>query len=71
MLEEKWKNHIVFTPVKETEPQQIYEIDKFIYAFKYEPMMSIVCVLSFLVIIGLIIFWFSRKFRHKTKSIAN
>ena len=56
MLEEKWKNHIVLTPVKETEPQQIYQIDKFIYAFKYEPMMSIVCVLSFLVIIGLIIF---------------
>ena len=71
MLEENWKNHIVFTPEKATEPQQIYEIDKFIYTFKYEPMMSIVCVLSFLVIIGIIVFWFSKNLRHKTRSIVN
>ncbi|MEC5425744.1 DUF4306 domain-containing protein [Virgibacillus sp. C22-A2] len=43
MLEENWKSHIVFTPEKATNPQQIYEIDKIIYAFKYTPMMSIVC----------------------------
>lgn len=71
MLEENWKSHTVFTPEKATGPQQIYEVDKFIYAFKYQPIMSIVCVLSFLVIIGLIVSWFRNKFRHKTKSIAN
>ena len=71
MLEENWKSHTVFTPEKATDPQQIYEVDKFIYAFKYQPIMSIVCVLSFLVIIGLIVSWFRNKFRHKTKSIAN
>ncbi len=67
MIEEDWKNDIVFTPEKTIEPQQIYEIDKFIYAFKIEPMLSIVCVLSFLMIIGFIVFWISKKFRHKTK----
>ncbi len=67
MIEEDWKNDIVFTPEKVTEPQQIYEIDKFIYAFKIDPLLSIVCVLSFLMIIGFIVFWISKKFHHKTK----
>lgn len=71
MFEENWKSHIVFTPEKASEPQQIYEIDKFIYAFKYDPMTSIVCVFSFLAITGLIIFWISKKFHHKTKRIVN
>jgi hypothetical protein len=65
--EEDWKNHIVFTPEKATKPQQIYEIDKLIYAFKIDPILSIVSVLSFLMIIRFIVFWISKKFRHKTK----
>lgn len=71
MLEEDWEKNIVFTPEKATEPQQIYEVDKFIYAFKYEPMISIVCVLSFLSLIGFVILWISKKFDHNTKSIEN
>ena len=71
MLEENWKSHTVFTPEKATDPYQIYEVDKFNYAFKYQPIMNIVCVLSFLVIIWLIARWFIGKFRHKSKSIAN
>ncbi|QNK89582.1 DUF4306 domain-containing protein [Sporosarcina sp. resist] len=67
MIEEDWKNHIVFTPEKVTEPQQIYEIDKFVYAFKIDPLLSMVCVLSFLTLIGFIVFWISKKFHHKTK----
>ncbi|MEI4804482.1 MULTISPECIES: DUF4306 domain-containing protein [unclassified Bacillus (in: firmicutes)] len=71
MLEENWKKHIVFTPETATESQQIYEIDKFIYAFKYQPIISIVCILSFLILIGIIISWISRKFRHSPKNIVN
>lgn len=70
MIDENWKNHIVFTPEKATEPQQIYEIDKFIYAFKTDPLLSMVCVLSFLTLIGFIVFWISKKFR-QNKSIVN
>lgn len=71
MLEGNWKEHIVFTPETATEPQQIYEIDKFIYAFKYQPMVCIICILSFLILIGIIISWISRKFRHRPKNIVN
>lgn len=45
MFEEDWKNQIIFTPKNTNEPQEIYEIDKFIYAFKIDPLLSVVCVL--------------------------
>ncbi|KAA0965676.1 DUF4306 domain-containing protein [Sporosarcina sp. ANT_H38] len=67
MIEANWKNHIVFIPEKATEPQQIYEIDKLIYAFKIDPLLSIVCVSSFLLLIGFIVFWISKRFLHKPK----
>ncbi|WP_175638439.1 DUF4306 domain-containing protein [Metabacillus schmidteae] len=60
MLEENWKEHIVFTPVNMKEPQQIYEIDKFFYALKYQPIISIICILSFLLLIGISISWIKK-----------
>ena len=64
MLEEDWKSRIVFTPETATEPQQIYDIDKFLYAFKYQPGISIICLISFFILIGLIMYSAVKKFRH-------
>lgn len=38
MLEENWKEHVVFTPDSVQEAKQIYEIDKYLYALKYQPI---------------------------------
>ncbi|QGQ45895.1 DUF4306 domain-containing protein [Metabacillus sediminilitoris] len=69
MIEEDWKEHIVFTPENSIKPQQIYEIDKYFYAFKYQPVISIVCILSFLILIGIIISWISKKLRINPKAM--
>lgn len=69
MIEEDWKEHMFFTPEYSIEPRQIYEIDKYLYAFKYQPVISIVCILSLLILIGIIISWISKKFRINPKTI--
>lgn len=69
MIEEDWKEHMVFTPEHSIEPRQIYEIDKFFYAFKYQPVIGIVCILSFFILIGIIISWISKKFRINPKTM--
>lgn len=71
MITQGWKEEIVFTPKTVTDPQQIYEVDKFLYAFNSDPMTSILCILSFLILIVIIIYWISKKFGHNSKSIVN
>lgn len=68
MLEEDWMTHIVFTPKSSTGPEQIYEVDKFLFAFSIQPLLSVVCLLSFLILIGIIIYWVMKKF-HSQKMI--
>ncbi|WP_226665270.1 DUF4306 domain-containing protein [Metabacillus litoralis] len=71
MVEEDWKNQIVFTPNTNSDPQQIYEVDKFIYAFKIQPMISVICVLSFVGLISIITLWIINNLKSKTNKIAN
>ncbi|MBU7592797.1 DUF4306 domain-containing protein [Metabacillus halosaccharovorans] len=71
MLEENWEKHIIFTPKNASEPKQIYEIDKFLYAFKYQPIITIVCIISFLILISIIVIWIIKKYNNNDKSIVN
>ncbi|WP_051291632.1 DUF4306 domain-containing protein [Fictibacillus gelatini] len=71
MLDEDWRNEIVFTPESVTEPDQIYDVDKFIYAFKCEPIMTAVCLLSFLLLMGLIIYWIGKITLHIIRRIIS
>ncbi len=69
MIDEGWKEHVVFTPDHFIEPQQIYEIDKFLYACKHQPISSIVCILSFMALIVIIISWARTWFRITLKTM--
>lgn len=71
MLEENWKKHIIFTPMNATDPKQIYEIDKFFYALKYQPIITIACIISFLILLSIIVTWIIKKFNNNEKSIVN
>lgn len=55
MISEDWKDHLVFTPQTITDTGHIYEIDKFIYAFKIEPIAATIFILSAIYLIGIII----------------
>lgn len=63
MLEEDWMTHTVLTPKSATGPEQIYEVDKFLYAFTIQPFLGIVCLFSFFILIGILIYWVLKKFR--------
>ena len=63
-LEADWKDRLVFTPVGTNDPQQIYLVDKLIYAFPFHPLLGIACVISFLILTSLIILVVIKKFRH-------
>ncbi|TKC16095.1 DUF4306 domain-containing protein [Robertmurraya kyonggiensis] len=68
MLEEDWKEDIVFTPKDASDPMEIYEIDKFIYAFKYAPLSSVICSLSFLLIVSFVTIWLRKKISYKKRT---
>ncbi|WP_173106135.1 DUF4306 domain-containing protein [Bacillus sp. KH172YL63] len=65
MLEEDWKSLIVFTPQTAATPQEIYDIDKLLYAFQYQPLMSGAFVVSFLFLMGCIVFWMIKRLRRR------
>ena len=63
-IENDWKSRLTFTPKTITNPQQIYEIDKFIYAFGVQPILTSVCLLSFICLVaflGIHLYKFIRK----------
>ncbi|MDO6657341.1 DUF4306 domain-containing protein [Anaerobacillus sp. 1_MG-2023] len=46
-----WKDHVVFTPASTQDPSQIYLVDMYLYAFRYSPFETIVCTISFIMIV--------------------
>ncbi|WP_410983279.1 DUF4306 domain-containing protein [Bacillus cereus] len=69
-ISEDWKQHIVFTPKTTESSQQVYEIDKLLYAFKYNPVSTTVFVLSVVYLLGIILTrWLYWK-KHKTGFIG-
>lgn len=69
-ISEDWKQHIVFTPKTTKSPHQVYEIDKLLYAFKYNSVSTTVFVLSVFYLVGIIITrWLYWK-KHKTGFIG-
>ncbi|MCI0765166.1 DUF4306 domain-containing protein [Bacillus sp. TL12] len=69
-ISEDWKQHIVFTPKITESSQQVYEIDKLLYAFKYNPVSTTVFVLSIVYLLGIILTrWLYWK-KHKTGFIG-
>lgn len=70
MLADNWQQQIVYTPKTATSPKQIYDVDKFLYAFNTQPFEAVICVLSFVLIIGIIIYWIISKFANNS-SIAS
>ncbi|WP_245595272.1 DUF4306 domain-containing protein [Fictibacillus gelatini] len=46
-----WKDQLIFTPKTITDTNQIYEIDKLLYAFRVEPLPTAICILSFLALL--------------------
>ncbi|MDZ5606782.1 DUF4306 domain-containing protein [Bacillus pseudomycoides] len=54
-ISEDWKQHIVFTPKTTERSNQVYEIDKLLYAFKYNPVFTTVFILSIVYLVGIII----------------
>ncbi|WP_191561093.1 DUF4306 domain-containing protein [Metabacillus idriensis] len=57
MISEDWKERLVFTPKTASKPDQIYEIDKLLYAFKIEPILFFICLVSLVLLIGIAVFW--------------
>jgi len=55
MVEDNWKSKLTFTPKSITNPKDIYEIDKFIYAYEVQPLLSIVCFLSLIALITFLV----------------
>ncbi|MCA0173032.1 DUF4306 domain-containing protein [Bacillus sp. RAR_GA_16] len=62
-----WKEHLYLTPETVTDAQQIYEIDKFLYAFHIQPMISVVCLLSFLLVVGIMVHLVLQKMINRRK----
>jgi len=63
MIDEDWQEHRVFTSDLSTDPQEILEIDKYIFAFRHEPIMSIICILTFFMIVGILTSLLMKKLR--------
>ncbi|PEY44758.1 hypothetical protein CN354_00145 [Bacillus cereus] len=69
-ISEDWKQHIVFTPQTAEDSNQIYEIDKLLYAFKYNPVFTTIFVLSIVYLIGIMITCWLYWRKHKTGLIG-
>jgi len=69
-ISEDWKQHIVFTPQTAEDSNQIYEIDKLLYAFKYNPVFTTIFVLSIVYLIGIMIIRWLYWRKHKTGLIG-
>ncbi|WP_235676700.1 MULTISPECIES: DUF4306 domain-containing protein [Bacillus cereus group] len=54
-ISEDWKQHLIFTPKTTENSHQVYEIDKLLYAFQYNPVFTTVFILSIVYLIGIII----------------
>lgn len=65
-ISEDWKQHLVFTPKTVQDSNQIYEIDKLLYAFKYNPIFTTIFVASIVYLIGIIISRWLYWRKHKT-----
>ncbi|MGB8002134.1 MAG: DUF4306 domain-containing protein [Anaerobacillus sp.] len=68
-----WKDHVVFTPASTDDPSQIYMVDMYLYASRISPFLTIVCTLSFIVIVVVLFlfikaFW-EMKLSKKTKEV--
>lgn len=50
------KQHFIFTPQNATEYSQISEIDKLLFAFSIQPVVTIVFLLSIVYVLTLIVF---------------
>ncbi len=50
------KQHFIFTPQNATEYSQISEIDKLLFAFSIQPIVTIVFLLSIVYVLTLIVF---------------
>lgn len=62
-VEGNWKENLVFTPKSVDEPEDIYEVDKIIYAFNVHPIVTIVFILSSLILIVGIIYCITKLIR--------
>lgn len=64
-ISEDWKEHLVFTPKTAEGSNQIYKIDKLLYAFKYSPVFTTIFVLSIIYLIGIMItrYLYYRKYK--------
>ncbi|MDQ0226058.1 DUF4306 domain-containing protein [Metabacillus niabensis] len=63
MIDEDWQEHRVFTSELSTDPQEILEIDKYIFAFKHEPIVSVICILTFFMLLGILTSLLMKKLR--------
>lgn len=52
--EQNWNKYVVFSPKSITDINEIYYIDRMLYAFQKSPIFSAVFILTFLYIVGLI-----------------
>lgn len=67
-----WKSHLIFTPGTVVASKDIYEIDMFLYAFKVAPLMTGVCLLSFCIIVGLLVYFVKKQLSYvERKNIAS
>ncbi|SFC83708.1 protein of unknown function [Bacillus sp. 491mf] len=66
MIEDE-KKYFVFTPQNATEYSQISEIDKVLFAFSVQPIITIVCLLSLLYLLTLIIIGIVRRIKTDSK----
>jgi ABC-type spermidine/putrescine transport system permease subunit II len=69
-VDDNWREHLVFTPTSVTKTKEIYEIDKFIYGFLYNPIITITAIVSFLAILVLLMYWVVRLFQKKNAVTA-
>lgn len=44
--EDDWKSKLTYTPITVTDPQKIYVIDKFLYAFEIQPIVTSIFLFS-------------------------
>ncbi|MBM7604898.1 hypothetical protein JOC75_002902 [Metabacillus crassostreae] len=52
--EDDWKSKLTFTPTTVTDPQKIYVIDQFLYAFKIQPIISLIFLFTTLCLVSLL-----------------
>ncbi|CDQ38171.1 DUF4306 domain-containing protein [Virgibacillus salexigens] len=67
MLEENWKEFVVFTPQSVTDRNDIYLLDQWIYAFNVRPVPSYTFIVSLFLVISISIYYL-RKRKRKQKA---